>query len=244
MPRIPNKEEQQRLRDKNLSKNKEVWKIVKKILGEEISRLENVFRALNQTPPKPILQKHLWNIFTNEDLTKPAPIAELPENLRKKAISEIRQLSFVDDTVGTLVTPITQFDLTVRYLVGMKEGTLIAFNENKRKQNDRTLKAALTKKAMRDAKIKHVEDAYIRMENTNRVLLSRLSENQMAKDVKKYVEPLLKRATIRNKPVLKRKVDSQGNISYTGLSLQTIKNILHNSTRISFYPWKKTLSKM
>ena len=90
-------------------------------------------------------------------------------------------------------------------------------------------------------KEKYIIETYLKLVNNpaEKKVLANLSENKMAKRIQSLVIPDLKNVkTSGGVLVLKRTSDLSGNIKYSGLSMETIIDILRNQNKVSFYPWK------
>ena len=81
----------------HIRRRAKIWKIAKKILGEEISKIKNIFKALRLKSPSPPLQEHLLDIYSNKDLTRRFPLYEFQEPLRSRVLNAIRALPFMDE---------------------------------------------------------------------------------------------------------------------------------------------------
>jgi len=123
-------------------------------------------------------------------------------------------------------------------------------SELKKRDKARTLLSTETKQSQRAVKAKYVIEAYTRMVNdkVEKARMESLSENKMAERVRERIEADLKKAkTSGHHPVLKPKIGRDERVTFTGLSPQTIIDILRkrDKTKLSFYPWgEKDTSRM
>jgi len=101
-----------------------------------------------------------------------------------------------------------------------------------------------TQKENEAMKEKAVKQAYIKLVNEHvtpaqKKSFSTQSKNKMAEHVKEIaIEALKNRKTSKGELVLKRKLDEKGTTQYSGLSIDTVINILDKQV-FKFYPWKK-----
>ena len=100
-----------------------------------------------------------------------------------------------------------------------------------------------TKKEQRAIKEKLVFETYLRLikNPSEKKALENLSENKMAKHIEKLaIQDLKNMKTAKGLPVLKEIKDQQGNISYKGISKDTIINILRNRDKLKIpsYKWE------
>lgn len=99
-----------------------------------------------------------------------------------------------------------------------------------------------TKKQQREIKEEYVIKAYVRLINDEKKVFANISNNKIAERIKEYVLPLLiNKKTETDVPVLKPKFDKDSEIKYSGLSIDTIIDIMSNTKtdKIKTNPFKK-----
>lgn len=173
-------------------------------------------------------------IAATGDLSKRADPKNLDENLDESEIIEEQKY--------------TEDDMRASYRVGLNVGLNAGLNdgdsEKKAFHGYRIKQATNTKTEQRRKKESYVLDEYRKVVNdkVERARIESMSESKMAAYIKARIEKDLSSArTSKHKPVLPRKVDRKGNVTFSGISIQTIIHILRNrdKTKLPFYPWEK-----
>ena len=103
-----------------------------------------------------------------------------------------------------------------------------------------------TKNQQKAIKEKYVTETFLKLINnpTEKKVLENLSQNKIAKRIQDIsINDLQNVKTATGKPVLKRKIDSKGNIKFTGLETDTIIAIMRKQDKFTFNPFKKNISK-
>jgi len=144
--------------------------------------------------------------------------------------------------------PISENDIkevmNIEHLLIIKVGEALGYWTNKLPQKINADKGNKTKQQQREIKEDYIVAAWLHItKDTNRknTLMSK-SLNKKAEEIYDYVLPLLKnKKTATGEYVLTRKPDKNGNIKYSGLSTDTIIDIMRNtkSDKIIFNPFKK-----
>jgi hypothetical protein len=217
--KIPTSEENQEESKCREYRDRECLKVVKKYAQQELDEI-NKRRFLS--PYNQTRIKFLKFILKSKRFAG-LPIADLPE-----AIEEIQNLPFME----------------ARFIPSIEDGAEIERQRVKRLDKTRTTKSTDTKRSQRAVKEKYVIEAYTHMVNdkTEKAILKTLSETKMAQRVKERVEADLKNVrTSKQRLVLKLKVGRNESVISTGLSHQTIIDILRkrDKTKLPFYPWEK-----
>lgn len=230
MPKIrPDKKTQER----NQYRNDEIEKVVKKHIQKQLCLINN----LKLTSPYHVARKSILEFVLNTNTFMALSLHEFPG-----AIEEIRNLPCMDDQ--TLLLLLLNRKEREAELLAIEAGKEMEVQKKKQNNDIRTALSDKTRDEQRSIKEKYVISAYTRMVNnpTERAILKNISENKMAKMIQERVMPELQdvKTPAGGKKVLIKKLDRKGNVVFTGLSVETIINILRNrdKKRLPFYPWE------
>ncbi|MBP9014278.1 MAG: hypothetical protein KBG22_11770 [Smithella sp.] len=136
--------------------------------------------------------------------------------------------------------------LNIEQLLITKVGEALGYWTNKLPRKINADKGNKTKQQQREMKEKYITEEWVRMINKpeDRKLLENLSLNEIALRIQIRVEPELRNIKTQTKKyVLTRtkKINKEGSIAVSGLSTDTIIDIMRNTTsdRFTFNPFKK-----